>query len=806
MPWRQGVISGLARARTLEETNRVVREAAGVAGDDVRQAVEDAIAACDGILAEGEKKFERLEPWDGTRLEIDGDADETSLRLAGNKEFYEEAKARYKGLPRIWACACHAFKELTGADTLADGIAEANRRGKRSDAEVRAFLSDELGASGRAAADAAGEIFTDSGRCGGFLKAKDFDADEEAEKWFFGSAPFPAELETAVIQEAKEIVDVELRLPLAEVVSFRTWLSTPSNYATSGSSRWGKIPVASSAGPTKDKLGSKWTIPLGSSVNDIITRTLTVVGTDPPLRIIGKRETEKVRGVVADDDRRYLLGRYLLSLIEAKADSAGPMSLFWSRSRAAGWYDQCAKLSAAGAYSLPIDISKFDKDFSVALLNGVQLVVLDVIAPGWRDARPEDANSDDPALSLKGVAAAYASCMGSSYNGRVTTRGLASGLAWTAFLGSLVNYALSSVLAKWAGVGVLLRAHQGDDAAHFVSTLVDARRLLLAYLISGVPMNAKKNFVSRTKSEYLRYVSRANRVYGYFSRAVVGLLVRSPINVDPLESEVSDIMGRWGTMVARGASIARSEHWMVRELSARTGLTLGDVARVLRTPASVGGWGCAWFSLTESTAAVRVEEASSDRLWPVAGPDSAFVTAAKRSFAAAGTPRADWTSTASRLLGPQGGRLTLRAVDAPWVQPDLGLASEGLDWRPVFKEGFDPMFLDSALDSVTGNEPKRQVILGLLVPGRFRDFVARLPASVGVLVGSGNLKAPAPAASPVSDSVLSLTVKRTNERLMASLALQHNPNMSIVRRLILAAELSLRLELTRDVTAVPQYK
>lgn len=739
----------------------------------------------------------------GAGIVIVGEDQETGLRLAGSKEFSEVAKKRYPGVPNVWACSLHLFSLLLGKEDLADGVRAANARGLTTDVDVRAYLSDELGAAGRASRDRSGEVYVDSGRCGGYMRSDEFDAESEAEKWFFGPPPMPDDIVDSIVSAARRLLDEWLRPDEDELESMATWLARPSNYATSGSSKWAR-PLTSDG----RALRSKWGIPLSSSADQIIDRVLTVNRGPVPLRIVGKRETEKIRGVVADDDRRYLVGRYLLRSIERRAVPGSPFSLFWSRRDTVGWYALYSRMIRAGMWSVPVDISKFDKDFSNFLLWRVQLAVLDRLSPGWEEAGIDDLRSRSPELAFPAACKLYSECLESSVDGRPTTRGLASGLAWTAFLGSLVNAALSVVCSEACGVPVRLRAHQGDDAAHCVDDEVSAVKLLVAYYLSGVPMNKKKNFLSGTKSEYLRNVSRAGEVYGYFSRAAVAILVRNPLNVDPLESEVDDILSRWGTMVARGADRTTSAVLMIHEVSARSGLPRSDVADALRTPRSVGGLGCAWEALTGRTALKRVEsegEVMRSKGWVSVVPGSTFYAAAEASAAAAGVQLSACLGATGRLLPPKGGKLRLQAVTVRWARPDLSLGAASLSLKPVFVPTFDPFFLDE----IAQGEDKADAVARLLLvlePGAFRDAVARLPAAVAVMLATGGIRTPVPGAAIQSDAVVAVAREAVDQRLLATLLGLHRPNVSVVRRLLLAAELTLRELLAGGVSEIPMTR
>lgn len=778
-----------------------VVEALARSGGGERMSAEEMVTAFKRIW-EGDRGAEehalRLALADGpctdderAEVKFAGTGEESSLRLANNREFSERAGVTYPGLGKVWACACLLVMEGTGRDTMYRGLLDAYRQGARTDKEVRAHMSDVLGTAGRAAGESEAEIFVDSGRCGGYMPDTGFDLDELAESWFFGEAAFPSSSEGPVLDALGEILAETIGPAVDGEKTWGQWLSQPSNYGTSGASHWADVRLDDGS-----RLRNKWSIPISSSTEEISARVEAERGKVVPLQLIKKREAEKIRGVVGDSDTRYLVGRYLLGVIEGRLlTRGGVLSMFWSRPTTVTHYSEVMRLLALGAVALPIDIKKFDRSFSNALLFSAQRAVLRAL--GW-DGTRQRLGAD---AGLAAACSWYSETMRSSYSGRETDKGLPSGLAWTMLLGSLINAAIARAAAKLAGVTPALAAHQGDDAELLLWNEREAAKVLGAYILLQVPMNATKNFVSRgpkRKSEYLRFVSRPNRTYGYLSRAIISVLARNPLNVDQPATEVSDIMGRWGTLLARGLREEFVHHWMSAELRSRTGLSEGQVALAGATPLAAGGLGWAQVRLEHGDGLKLVRDAGgAERRWVKAvGARTAWAEAFRVVSVSAGVGL-DAAKATANLVPPTGGRPEMSASATYWTAHGRGLSANAVAFHPTPKRAFDPMAVTEAVEAARKADVEPRTLQQLFEDTPAWRLCALLPRSVAYSWLTGELTTPVASVSILSDAVVSMLKKTVDARLVNSIVHSSNPNSAMVRRVRLAAELELRAQMRK---------
>jgi hypothetical protein len=743
------------------------------------------------------------------------------------------------------------MRVCTGSDKLYGALLTAWEDGAAdNDPDARKWLSKVLTPAARRSDRRADMDFVDLGRCGGFLRQEQWSEEkrnDEIEAWFLGDAPVGRAADMRILETSAKLAGLVFRA--GQVQPLREWLAVPSNWATSGSSHWrGGREMRNGRG---EPLKTKWNIPSTSSVEAILERVEQARGKPVELSVVIKREPEKLRLVVADSDTRYIVSKYLLHHFERNLirtnDYANSLSLFWSNKTRTEYYARRQKLLGSRRTYCPIDIKEFDHNWSNALLEGVQTHLCLALGPA------SDAPVTAEGSGLPEAIGWYLNTMTNEIrtNGVVkrTTRGLASGLGLTALLGSWVNLCVFVTAAQSAGVTPLQNAHQGDDADACFDTREDARELLRQYYRLGVPMNPKKNFVSDTHSEYLRYVTwggTAEGTFGYLGRAILSVGVRNPLNVDPLETEVDDIIGRYATLWGRGARKgslddepsggASTISWMLEELHARTGLRKEDLRDALHTPRSVGGLGLLELPLVGHTALVKTERLESSPAAPAAG--SVAWSQSMRAWRLSSNP-SGVTNLIRDMWGglwpPKGGRARLRAERVNWAAKGeawdlfnllsrdgrlLRDSGEGAGF-PQWGEALDPMFrdvmvrADKAATQESRSFPTNQLVALFAEPLTVDSVLhrLRLRGSAGTREVAywwleGSVGAFSPAGAGNSDSVVAELNAAATRALIRDVISSTHPVVSLVSRARLRAEFSVRraLELAASNPLTRQFK
>jgi hypothetical protein len=113
------------------------------------------------------------------------------------------------------------------------------------------------------------------------------------------------------------------------------------------------------------------------------------------------------------------------------------------------------------------------------------------------------------------------------------TEGMPTGMRWTAFCGSFINYMralfVREQITKKFGINVFHRIKvQGDDDDFALSSWFMSFVTTKIYESLSIPINLAKTFVSNSETEFLKKIVRKDRVLGYPARKVCSSLFISP--------------------------------------------------------------------------------------------------------------------------------------------------------------------------------------------------------------------------------------------------------------------------------------
>ncbi|ADP37187.1 RNA-dependent RNA polymerase [Piscine myocarditis virus AL V-708] len=168
-----------------------------------------------------------------------------------------------------------------------------------------------------------------------------------------------------------------------------------------------------------------------------------------------------------------------------------------------------------------------------------------------------------------------------------------SGWRWTSIITSVINLAiLKATGADASGVGIKV---QGDDVKISFQTIREAERCVEEINALGYEINPGKVFASRKRDEYLRMVAEEGKMAGYVIRCLPKIVFTSPTEeVTTWEERIRGTVSKWMRVLSRGGDREVAKYWMKRDLCGLSGENSELIDSWLRTPASVGGGGCAW--------------------------------------------------------------------------------------------------------------------------------------------------------------------------------------------------------------------
>jgi len=380
------------------------------------------------------------------------------------------------------------------------------------------------------------------------------------------------------------------------------WLGRVSNWGGAGTTTEKEKMVGVYREDEKVKAkNTKWVTALLSQTSDLYSRVVDTRLNYGINKVIEKRETAKVRGVVNSDDITYLRMSWLSSWIDVAMKGHSDTALYMSNKQKLDLWADMLKLSQTGTgWKVPLDQSHFDWQQSVKMLS----VAVDVIEE-WMTTYVDN---EEVRLVFKLIKESLTN--GKSY---VTLedqkmkikimieKGIMSGWRWTSFLDTLFNagefYAVMKALER---VGlrpfVIRKNFQGDDVRLVVGTANDCYNVLITYEKLGFEVNPSKTWVDRWRDEFLRRVAGSKVIAGYPCRAISSLLWRNPIKNEPYRGvdRVAEQVSGWVTLVQRGCDKKKVLDNMQKDVfHGNKGVfsNMRELKNVLGTYANIGGMG-----------------------------------------------------------------------------------------------------------------------------------------------------------------------------------------------------------------------
>lgn len=327
--------------------------------------------------------------------------------------------------------------------------------------------------------------------------------------------------------------------------------------------------------------------------------------------IMQKSEPAKVRPVAKTDNQLFRKMDFLSEVVEVGLTQSRLSPIFLSTSENEQ-LDLKIMQNVQRHINCPLDQGSFDNNQSVASILIVLVAMYDVCF---------SRASSDYKRVWRAMWDSLVHPKSKVVIGRRTLswkNGLASGLRWTALIGTLLNIcsALSCMyivkLYKNPNAHYLDNIHQGDDI-HLKATTVRALEDLISTMTeNGYDINSLKTYVSRTRTEFLRRSYEPNTITGYLGRSLTSLRFRNPIKCDPISKPSRAYERVSFAMLMRGrGAVAESIAEYIFQDCQQLGIDRKTTANFCLTPNAVGGLGL--FSPAEGVAGHLRQ--SSDGQW-----------------------------------------------------------------------------------------------------------------------------------------------------------------------------------------------
>jgi hypothetical protein len=387
-----------------------------------------------------------------------------------------------------------------------------------------------------------------------------------------------------------------------EIITLDDYVNDPQYYASSGASsglevsrvrlETGKVQTA------KKTKNSALALYSPKELKDMILNP----DWNQKVKVIQKRETGKVRGVVNSDDITYLRMNFVSkAFLENSLRGHEGTTLYMNNSQLIGFWQRVNQLSNdQKRVKLPLDQSHFDWQQNVRMLAGWFDVVEDYIQLRMKKCDAKKQVLHVLSLIRDSLLVKDTFVTVRLENGDETKlkyqKGILSGWRWTALFDTSFNWSevwCAKELGRHIGYSpriVSLNA-QGDDDHIVTEDYFSALIIYRAFQIMFFDINPSKFFADLYRDEYLRLVSEGVDVSGYAARALTSVLWRNPIapEVPAGTLRIDEQLTSWVRLITRGCSKDKVHPHMLKDMSKGNHTSTEKVLAYLRTPKAFGG-------------------------------------------------------------------------------------------------------------------------------------------------------------------------------------------------------------------------
>jgi hypothetical protein len=311
-------------------------------------------------------------------------------------------------------------------------------------------------------------------------------------------------------------------------------------------------------------------------------------------KTILKHERSKIRTAIQSDVPNYLLQTYVLEPISNLPRLIGVTPLGESIWETAARTMSYIELCSAGKWFMPFDYKGFDRHPLLSeLLECIRQLKLMVSSTN---------HHPDHLLACDQVYASFVDAwiLDDQGNRYPVTGSLMSGLRKTALIGTLFCRSWIRAVDMWLSVSTLRSAidladFQGDDANMVSDAWVRLARLKECIDRAGIQSTARKYYLDRGRTEFLRVEYTSSGAMGYYSRIVATMSEKkpwSPGTISPVD-RVQELWNSYRTVIIRGGSLEWCKWLYMREVRGilKLSIGVGQLLKMLSTPRVLGGLG-----------------------------------------------------------------------------------------------------------------------------------------------------------------------------------------------------------------------
>jgi hypothetical protein len=423
-------------------------------------------------------------------------------------------------------------------------------------------------------------------RLGGYMNVKNDKFNEEVEHWVRKQEK-PKWFMDDFKKALKRLIPMLSQNRSIEYISPKEYLSNVENWITPGSTR---IKLGEYEGL---KIPRTKTM-LGHFGNQAELYSLMQSATPSVGLAIPKRETSKIRPVIASDIGTYFKMDYVFKYIEEDIAGSELSTLFMSRKQQLSmWFYLSKRLPEV---TFPLDQGNFDQNISADMIIAVLNALRDFYVPRF----PFLARWFG--LIVHAIKTGYVKTLDEIKF--LWQGGVLSGWRITAILDTIIN--LAQLIACMIRMGeqdiqgaITLLVAQGDDDEIRLDRAGTADYILNYYNEAGFEANPTKMFVSDTKyrsksrDDFLRINIFWDRCIGPPARGINSVLWADPSKrmlprgLDRVQSTIAS----WQLLASRGCDLDKVKKYMVKDLKGLLDWSEAKVMDLLETPKSVGGMG-----------------------------------------------------------------------------------------------------------------------------------------------------------------------------------------------------------------------
>jgi len=328
-------------------------------------------------------------------------------------------------------------------------------------------------------------------------------------------------------QGVEEFLNINVNNKEPEPLTVAEFLLDPKRHARTGTSDGERLHVLMPDGKIRKARKSKWASVLATKPEAFLKYVLEQRPSKN--KSVGKREKAKDRAVIAGDLSLYEKMSYVSYWLEPMLKGHPNCPLFYNSTQMADMLVTMVEDTKDETIKMPLDQDQFDHQTKLKMISMFNNEIIKLIKLKCHNGMKE-------ALLDMMVKIEYATMHATVSVGKEiirVTKGLLSGFRWTALYGSGIsageNYACKTMVKRRVGIQPVLNSRfQGDDCRLKIVNAVMAVSLVAAYQECNIKINLGKFFVAQTRDEFLRQTAEDNKICGYASRAIGGLIFRNP--------------------------------------------------------------------------------------------------------------------------------------------------------------------------------------------------------------------------------------------------------------------------------------